>query len=237
MINTYIIIKNNTILRVYRSADKSGVIKALTNAGINSYDQIKQIDLATKFPRIDESGYYIDQIKPYNGMQYIPNAPEIIENHIPRYNGTWEQVEDIRGTYYHIETKEKIEINTYETEIDLSTYTKLVPEIYDKWNNTAWAFDYEKYRDNKIAELRAKCREERETFFPDSVKDNLLVGQTYSNPLLTVENYNKLVTFYRSIVSLFEPELMALTSKNEIDTLYNSIEWPTEEKIMELLNA
>lgn len=235
--NTYIAIKDNIIIRVYRSGSLDSVKQALKNI-CASYDNIKEIPADKTYPETDEKGYYLRSIKPYNGMQYIPETPEIVEGFIPRHNGAgWEQITDIRGTYYHTDTQEQIIINTYDTEVDLTLYTKLIPEQFSKWVSEAWIFDYETYGKIISTQLRSKCREEREKYFPDTVKDNLLVGQTYSNKLLTIENYNKLVTFYRSMVSVFEPEIMRLTTKKEIDDLYESIEWPTEEKIMELINA
>ena len=52
------------------------------------------------------------------------------------------------------------------------------------------SFDYGTYLKRISIQLRAKCREERERYFPDSVKDNILVGQAYSNKLLTIDNYH-----------------------------------------------
>ena len=127
-----------------------------------------------------------------------------------------------------------------------------VPEPYVEIQDSEWnpaninkvtdgkyvsSFDYETYLKVVSVRLRAKCRAEREKYFPEDVKDNLVVGQTYPNELLTIENYNKLVTLYRNMVSTWEPRLMALTTKQGIDDMYDSIPWPGEQEILDAIKA
>jgi hypothetical protein len=85
-------------------------------------------------------------------------------------------------------------------------------------------------------DLRYRCRRDREKYFPEDVMLNLLIGQSYDNALITIENYNKLVTYYRGVVATYEPQIMACTNKADIDTLYASINLPDEAQIMKYIN-
>jgi len=229
----YIVIKADKILRVYDTNEgESGVKKALSNIGITEYNEIKAIEKTETFISIDENNYYSDKVKPYNGMEYISIEPEIKEGYLSKWNGkSWEYVKDINGEWYHKETKDIIHISNNETEEDINLYTRLQPDDLSKWNKDKWVFDYELYRNMTSEQLRFKCREEREKFFPDSVKDNLLVGQKYDNPLMTIENYNKLTTVYRGIIKKHEPEILKLDKKEDIDLYFNSIPFPTIEDL------
>lgn len=95
----------------------------------------------------------------------------------------------------------------------------------------------EEYKAFICEDLRYRCRRDREKYFPVDVMTNLLVGQSYNNELLTVANYNKLVTYYRSVVATYEPQIMALKTKQEIDSFYSQIILPDEKKIIEYITA
>jgi hypothetical protein len=94
----------------------------------------------------------------------------------------------------------------------------------------------EEYKKFICEDLRYRCRRDREKYFPEDVMLNLLIGQTYDNSLITIENYSKLVTYYRGIVATYEPQIMACTNKADIDTLYASINLPDEAQIMKYIN-
>lgn len=229
----YIVIKSNKILRVYDTNEgTAGVKKALSNIGITEYDEIKSIDKSETFISIDENKFYSGKIKPYNGMELVTIEPEIKDTHFAKWNGeSWEYIEDINGEWYNKKTQQMVEISNNETKEDISLYTKLKPEYLTKWDKDKWVFDYELYRKMMSEQLRCKCREEREKFFPDSVKDNLLIGQKYDNPLMTIDNYNKLASVYRDIVKKHEPEILKLEKKEDIDSYFNSIPFPTIEDL------
>jgi hypothetical protein len=230
----YIVIKSNKILRVYDTNEgESGVRKALSNIGIIEYDGIKLIDKYETFINIDENKFYSGKIKPYNGMELITIEPEIKDGYLVKWNGkSWDYIKDINGEWYHKETQEMIQISNNETDEDINLYTKLKPDDLSKWDTDKWVFDYELYRNMTSEQLRFKCRQEREVFFPDSVKDNLLTGITYNNPLLTIENYKAIASIYMNIVHTNEPEIQSATTKTEIDTLFGSIKFPTLDDIM-----
>ena len=95
----------------------------------------------------------------------------------------------------------------------------------------------EEYKAFICEDLRYRCRRDREKYFPEDVMLNLLIGQTYDNALITIENYNKLVTYYRGVVSTYEPQIMACANKNDVDALYVSIALPDETQILSQLGA
>lgn len=95
----------------------------------------------------------------------------------------------------------------------------------------------EEYKKFICEALRYRCRRDREKYFPEDVMLNLLVGQTYDNELITIDNYNKLVTYYRTLVATYEPQLIACATKDEIDSLYASIVLPDEAQILSQLGA
>ena len=95
----------------------------------------------------------------------------------------------------------------------------------------------EEYKKFICEDLRYRCRRDREKYFPEDVMLNLLVGQTYDNELITIENYNKLVTYYRNIVATWEPQIMSCTTKESIDSIYASISLPDETQILSELGA
>lgn len=93
--------------------------------------------------------------------------------------------------------------------------------------------DIEELKNLIKKDFRLKCREEREKYFPDDVKDNLLVGCLYENELLTISNYKKLVDMYRDIVKNAEVLFDSAINKTDIDTIFNSIKFPSEADILE----
>lgn len=82
-------------------------------------------------------------------------------------------------------------------------------------------------------ELRLKCREEREKYFPDSVLTNLLAGCLYSNEYMSVSNYKKLADVYRNIVHDTELLIDNASSRIDIDNVLSSVIFPTENDLKE----
>tara|TARA_R100001198_G_scaffold97046_1_gene91643 strand:+ start:8355 stop:9038 length:684 start_codon:yes stop_codon:yes gene_type:complete len=69
-------------------------------------------------------------------------------------NGEWDIVEDIRGIYYHIETKEPVIIENIND--DISLLTKENPNDKDIWNGSEWVYDIDNLRSLKKASIQAK---------------------------------------------------------------------------------
>lgn len=92
-------------------------------------------------------------LTPINTTEKIP--PEFVPNKVAVFDGyEWELVTDNRGTYYDIQTKEKITIyNPFQSIINL---TKIEPpkESYFGWNGTAWEADLEIAKLQKIIEIK-----------------------------------------------------------------------------------
>lgn len=233
IVSKFIVVKDNIIVATWFTTEGVNcVIKAIKKMGL-AYDYISASG-SELYAKTDEDGYFIANVPPARGSIYAP-VPEAQSGKIQRFTGEWIYEDDIRGLYYHKENKSTLNVTTFKTDEDLSNYTRLVPGGWDKWEDDKWVFDHVSYRNNTVLTLRARCREEREKYFPEDVKNNLVVGQEYGNKLLTVGNYNKLVSFYRKIVAEYEPMILDSTTREAIDNIYNSIEWPDEESIIEML--
>lgn len=230
----YIIIKGDIILRVYESASIDSVKKALVNVGITDYSEIRKIDKGTTFAKIDENNIYVGQAKPHNGMKYIESIPEIPDDYIAKFNGdSWEYEKNIDGIWYNKDTGYSIEVANNSTEYNLVNYTRLKPiDEFHKWDNDSWIFDIDKYRHNIKNQIRVKCRQDREKVFPNFAYFNLLAGVAYDNELVTIQNYKKLAEYYRNIVYINESLIDAAQTKEDVDTIFNSIVFPTEEDII-----
>lgn len=88
-----------------------------------------------------------------------------------------------------------------------------------------------KYKALKISEVSAKCKTERETFFPMQVYTNLLAGAGTYPEIYTIENYGNLVNQYISIYDSFCDAVKDLTTAEEVDSEFEKITWPTAESI------
>ena len=237
--NKYIVLNDNVILRVYESESIKSVEKALANSNIHNYTAIERIEPDAVYPILDYEDCFSVVQKPKNGMKIADSIPEQREGFIPRWdnkNKQWEYVENTKGLWYHKETKELRIISNINNTDSLSQYTKLTPkEEPSKWENDQWVLDIDRYRETAKYSLRKKCRNEREKYFPDDVKDNLLVGIEYENKKLTINNYKKLADYYRSIVHTNELLLDNTITKEDVDNIINSIKFPIESEILSMV--
>jgi hypothetical protein len=144
----------------------------------------------------------------------------------------WEVVSDYRDIeLYNKETGEQYIITEIREEPDYDKFIKVkpsgkYPEKYDE-SSDSWVFDSEAYQSTKISYLSDLCFQKRGEIFPDYKYLNLTAGIVYDDPY-TIANYKATSEKFRSIYHDNESLIKAASTKDSIDGILSSIEFPTE---------
>jgi hypothetical protein len=173
------------------------------------------------------------QNPPANSIQV--EFPELSENQTALVRDDlsgWKVVSDYRGLeLYDKKTGERYIIGGIGEEPDYDKFTKVkpsgkYPENYDE-STDSWVFDSKSYRVLAISYLSELCLQKRREVFPDYKFLNLTAGIVYDDPY-TIANYKATSEKFRSIYYDNESLIKAASTKDSIDGILSSIEFPTE---------
>ena len=131
-------------------------------------------------------------------------------------NSAWEEITDIRGTYYKIDTKEEVIID--DLDADLTGLTKNeIQSNYDEWNSETeqWECNLTTYKNAKKQEIKNQAQSEIINIYPLWKQININELQEYTEQEKT--NMWTLINSKRSQSDTKESEVNALTTKTELD--------------------